>query len=127
MSALFVRNDLPYGTERSFSGLRLAYALAKREGVAVGFFAGGTPWAARTPGQPGASSRPDGHYHLERGFRSCRTAAAFGESALDCFLVGEGAVSTHGLALVQDRRLTAALRFRYRTHCRRRAAGGVVS
>lgn len=49
MSALFVLNDLPYGTERSFNGLRLAYALAKREGVAVRVFLLGTPWAARSP------------------------------------------------------------------------------
>jgi uncharacterized protein involved in oxidation of intracellular sulfur len=29
---LFILNDAPYGTERSFHGLRLAGALSKREG-----------------------------------------------------------------------------------------------
>ena len=29
---LFILNDAPYGTERSYNGLRLAGALSKREG-----------------------------------------------------------------------------------------------
>ena len=35
---LFVLNDPPYGTERSYNGLRLAYALAKREEAEVRVF-----------------------------------------------------------------------------------------
>jgi len=35
---LFILNDPPYGTERSYNGLRLAYALAKREGEEVRVF-----------------------------------------------------------------------------------------
>jgi uncharacterized protein involved in oxidation of intracellular sulfur len=32
MNTLFILNDPPYGTERSYNGLRLAGAVAKREG-----------------------------------------------------------------------------------------------
>jgi uncharacterized protein involved in oxidation of intracellular sulfur len=35
MNILLILNDPPYGTERSYNGLRLAGALAKREGTAV--------------------------------------------------------------------------------------------
>lgn len=70
---LFILNDPPYGTERSYNALRLAGALSKREGEAVKIFligdaagcakknqkvrlAGATPWRFR-------SSLP---HHLER-------------------------------------------------------------
>ena len=33
MKTLFVLNDPPYGTERSYNALRLAIQLARREGV----------------------------------------------------------------------------------------------
>ncbi len=35
VNTLVVLNDSAYGTERSYNGLRLAYALAKREGEEV--------------------------------------------------------------------------------------------
>lgn len=35
MSTLVILNDPPYGTERSYNGLRLATAVAKREGESV--------------------------------------------------------------------------------------------
>lgn len=35
---LFILNDPPYGTERSYNGLRLAGALAKRDGEEVNVF-----------------------------------------------------------------------------------------
>jgi uncharacterized protein involved in oxidation of intracellular sulfur len=35
---LVILNDPPYGTERVFNGLRLAGALAKRDGVEVRVF-----------------------------------------------------------------------------------------
>ncbi|MDR7420816.1 MAG: DsrE family protein [Armatimonadota bacterium] len=38
MKVLIVLNDPPYGSERSYNGLRLASALAKREGVEVRVF-----------------------------------------------------------------------------------------
>ena len=38
MHYLFILNDPPYGTERSYNGLRLASALAKTEGTAITVF-----------------------------------------------------------------------------------------
>ena len=38
MNTLFILNDPPYGTERSRNGLRLAGAVAKREGETVRVF-----------------------------------------------------------------------------------------
>ncbi len=35
---LFILNDPPYGTERSYNGLRLAGSLARREGEPVHIF-----------------------------------------------------------------------------------------
>jgi uncharacterized protein involved in oxidation of intracellular sulfur len=38
MNALFVINDPPYGTERAYNALRLAYSLVQREGACVRVF-----------------------------------------------------------------------------------------
>ena len=38
MKTLFVLNDPPYGTERSYNALRLAGSLVKREGEEVRVF-----------------------------------------------------------------------------------------
>ncbi|MGH2660755.1 MAG: DsrE family protein, partial [Actinomycetota bacterium] len=38
MRTLLILNDPPYGTERSFNGLRLAGSLSKREGEEVRVF-----------------------------------------------------------------------------------------
>ena len=38
MKVLIIINDPPYGTERSYNGLRLAGALARREDVEVRMF-----------------------------------------------------------------------------------------
>lgn len=62
MQTLFILNDPPYGTERSYNGLRLAYALAKREGVEVRLFLMADAVGCATAGQ----RTPDGHYNLER-------------------------------------------------------------
>jgi uncharacterized protein involved in oxidation of intracellular sulfur len=62
MNALVILNDPPYGTERSYNGLRLAYALAKREGVAVRVFLIGDAVGCAVAGQ----RVPDGYYHLGR-------------------------------------------------------------
>jgi uncharacterized protein involved in oxidation of intracellular sulfur len=35
MNYLIIINDPPYGTERSYNGLRLATALAKDEGASI--------------------------------------------------------------------------------------------
>jgi uncharacterized protein involved in oxidation of intracellular sulfur len=62
MKTLFVLNDPPYGTERSYNGLRLAGALAKREAEAVRVFLLGDAAACAKGGQ----KVPQGYYNLGR-------------------------------------------------------------
>lgn len=58
---LFILNDPPYGTERSFNALRLAGALAKREGQAVRIFLMGDAAACAKANQ----KVPPGYYNVE--------------------------------------------------------------
>ena len=62
MNTLFILNDPPYGTERSYNGLRLAGAVAKREGETVRVFLMGDAAACAKKGQ----SVPNGYYNLNR-------------------------------------------------------------
>ena len=62
MNVLFILNDPPYGTERSYNGLRLAGELAKRDGVAVKVFLMGDAAGCAKAGQ----RVPQGYYNLER-------------------------------------------------------------
>ena len=62
MTTLFILNDPPYGTERSYNGLRLAGAVAKREGHAVKVFLMGDAAACAKGGQ----TVPNGFYNLNR-------------------------------------------------------------
>lgn len=62
MTTLVVLNDPPYGTERSFNGLRLAGSLARREGEQVQVFLIGDAAACAKAGQ----SVPQGYYNVER-------------------------------------------------------------
>lgn len=63
MKALFILNDPPYGSERSYNGLRLAGALAKREHSGdVRVFLMGDAAACGKAGQ----AVPQGYYNLER-------------------------------------------------------------
>ena len=57
---LFILNDPPYGTERSYNGLRLAGAVAKREGETVRVFLMGDAAACAAAGQ----KVPQGYYNL---------------------------------------------------------------
>ncbi len=59
---LFILNDPPDGTERSYNGLRRAGALAKREGEEVRVFLMGDAAACAKRGQ----QTPNGYYNLER-------------------------------------------------------------
>lgn len=61
MKTLFILNDPPYGTERSYNGLRLAYALGKREGEHVRIFLIGDGVGCAKQGQ----KTPTGYYNLE--------------------------------------------------------------
>jgi uncharacterized protein involved in oxidation of intracellular sulfur len=63
---LFILNDPPYGTERSYNGLRLAGALAKQDGQQVRVFLMGDAAACAKAGQ----QTPNGYYNLERMLRA---------------------------------------------------------
>jgi uncharacterized protein involved in oxidation of intracellular sulfur len=58
---LFVLNDAPYGTERSYNALRLAGSLARREGEQVKVFLMGDAAAVAKGGQ----KVPQGYYNAE--------------------------------------------------------------
>jgi len=57
---LFILNDQPYGTERSFNALRLAIALSKVDGEQVRVFLIGDAAACAKAGQ----KVPQGYYNL---------------------------------------------------------------
>lgn len=57
---LFILNDPPYGTERSYNALRLAISLAKVEGEQVHVFLMGDAAACAKAGQ----KVPQGYYNL---------------------------------------------------------------
>ena len=59
MQTLFILNDAPYGSERSYNALRLARALAKREGESVRLFLMGDAVACAKAGQ----KVPEGYYN----------------------------------------------------------------
>lgn len=61
MNALFILNDPPYGTERSYNGLRLANSVAKREGGTVKVFLIGDAASCAKKGQ----GVPQGYYNIE--------------------------------------------------------------
>ena len=63
MSLLFVLNDPPYGTERSYNGVRLAANVLKQsEPATVTLFLLGDAVAVAKAGQ----QTPNGYYNLER-------------------------------------------------------------
>jgi uncharacterized protein involved in oxidation of intracellular sulfur len=63
MNLLMIFNDPPYGTERTYNGLRLALnLLQKADGVSVTLFLMGDSVATAKAGQ----QTPNGYYNLER-------------------------------------------------------------
>ena len=66
MKTLLILNDGPYGTERSYNGLRLAMSLLQREGEQVRVFLMGDAVGCAVRGQKTA----DGYYNVERMARS---------------------------------------------------------
>lgn len=58
---LFILNDPPYGTERSYNGLRLAGALARRDGEEVNVFLMGDAASCAKKDQ----KVPQGYYNTE--------------------------------------------------------------
>lgn len=63
MNHLVILNDPPYGTERSFNGLRMAHALAKNNAqAAITVFLMADAVLCAKAGQ----KTPEGYYNLER-------------------------------------------------------------
>lgn len=62
MHTLIILNDPPYGTERSYNGVRLAGAVAKRPDESVRVFLLGDAAACAKSGQ----TTPQGYYNLGR-------------------------------------------------------------
>lgn len=63
MNILFILNDPPYGSERSYNALRLALALAKQDpknAITVFLMADAVTGAKR------GQNTPDGYYNIER-------------------------------------------------------------
>jgi uncharacterized protein involved in oxidation of intracellular sulfur len=61
-SVLFVLNDGPYGSERSYNGLRHALAVSKQPDTEVKVFLTADATACALAGQ----RPPEGHYSIER-------------------------------------------------------------
>ena len=66
MKTLFILNDPPYGTERSYNGLRLAGSLARREGEQVRVFLIGDAASCAKNQQV----VPKGYYNIETMLRA---------------------------------------------------------
>jgi uncharacterized protein involved in oxidation of intracellular sulfur len=62
MHILLILNDPPYGTERTYNGLRLALALAKVPDMRITAFLMADAVGAARRGQ----KTPEGYYNLER-------------------------------------------------------------
>jgi uncharacterized protein involved in oxidation of intracellular sulfur len=71
MKTLMILNDPPYGTERTYNGLRLAHnMLRKTEDADVTVFLMGDAAAAALAGQ----RTPNGYYNLERMLKGILTS-----------------------------------------------------
>ena len=62
MKILFILNDPPYGTERSYNGFRHANVVAKTDGTEVRIFLMADAVSCAKRGQ----KTPDGYYNLEK-------------------------------------------------------------
>jgi uncharacterized protein involved in oxidation of intracellular sulfur len=72
MKILTILNDAPYGTERSYNGLRLGLALAKLPDVELRIFLMADAVFCGKRGQ----QTPEGYYNLERMLRGCAVKRA---------------------------------------------------
>ena len=61
MNVLMILNDAPYGSERTYNGLRLAGSLGRREGVQLKVFLIGDASATAKSGQ----QVPKGYYNTQ--------------------------------------------------------------
>jgi len=74
MKTLFILNDPPYGTERSYNGLRLAKALSKQAGQQIRVFLMGDAVACAKSGQ----KVPEGYYNAGDMVKMVATAGEVG-------------------------------------------------
>lgn len=72
MHYLFILNDPPYGTERSYNGLRLATALMKSPDTSVSVFLIGDAAPCALAGQ----ATPTGYYNVERMLKVLKSKGA---------------------------------------------------
>ena len=92
MKYLVILNDPPYGTERSYNGLRLASSLAKQEGVNVSVFLMGDAASCAVASQ----TTPNGYYNIERmlkGLAAKRTRIGICGSCMDARGVKPGFIA----------------------------------
>jgi len=61
MNMLIILNDPPYGTERSYNGLRLAGALSKQNAAVIVFLLADAVLCAKK-----SQKTPEGYYNIER-------------------------------------------------------------
>lgn len=80
MHVLIILNDGPYGTERSYNGLRLALALAKTEGTEVRLFLMADAVACAKPGQ----TTPEGFYNIGRMLKGLTSRGAVVGACASC-------------------------------------------
>lgn len=66
MNVLIILNDPPYGTERSYNGLRLAIALRRKEDVNLKVFLMADAISCAKSGQ----KVPEGYYNLNQMFKA---------------------------------------------------------
>lgn len=74
MNTLFILNDPPYGSERSYNGLRLAKALSKQPEQRIKVFLMGDAVACAKAGQ----KVPDGYYNAGDMVKMVATAGEVG-------------------------------------------------
>jgi len=72
MKYLIILNDAPYGSERTYNGLRLAISLTKREQTSIAVFLMGDAVACSLPGQ----TTPNGYYNIERMLKALSSKGA---------------------------------------------------
>ncbi len=92
MNVLIILNDPPYGTERSYNGLRLAGSLSRQDDVEVRVFMFGDAVGCAIANQ----KVPNGYYHLGRmvtfviqhgGKIGCCTSCMDARGIIDALLV----------------------------------------
>lgn len=115
MNVLLILNDGPYGTERSYNGLRLALALAKTADTTVRVFLMADAIGCAKRGQ----TTPEGQYNIGRMIKgltakgveigacgSCMDARGFTDADLDDGVCRSSMAQLAGWTLDADKAVT---------------------